>query len=549
MHFVKARTDLQNRYKRTQALAALAFQMICAGVLPEIEMSAAYIVISEVLKQAGSIGLPDTDDVRNYERVTFIVESCVVLEAIDIVFDSEVSPIADGEKFDYGHMLLLAPYLRATTEHCVFALGFLSDQYESPIQSNVLQSLVEVFFERATIHESLLEDAGKENVSPDEEESMNDRWNRLNILDENYYICEYPPNSNAMPVATEKSLVAAPLIQAVSSNGKPPLYGDSVGHRPQQRAPRQHELDDRALVKQLSHELWHKMHPRPVFDEIRNVLEKLMTQLIPDKHSSSKGIPALYFRDGKMHISRHVYHQLRRNSLKSVVQDVVSKCITQPQTFVYGATVPDKPYVLQTLEIAPNTDRRRRLIVEDPNYFDDAVAKLSLNLCPSFNQNMDESRKIVFSSMPGYTVNCSVDWHACQRHLQRSGITRKARESLPDPLPSVMLQQVMENRRAPLRPLRRYHEWITQFDKDYKKQVRESKDSCELETVTRKRVLSEAFALDPDAPTALSIDTMPSADDISQPPPSKRSMVEEAQEITETLSLFEHDCSDDIDDE
>lgn len=516
IHFLRARSELQDRYRRMQALAAVAFQMIYTGVLPRIEMSAANIVLIEVMRQARAIGLPDTDDVRHYERVTFIIEACVVLEAIDTVFDSEVSPVADGDKFDYEQMLQLAPYLRATIEHCVFALGLLRDQYENPVQRNVVTSLCETFFQVGLNREALMDAEGIEEAPlvDEQQESFDDRQSRLNVLDDNYYICEYPAGGTIPATPASSPIDTSSVIQPVGYGGKPPRHPAAGAAAQQQqqwkpRAPRQHELDDRSLIRQLTQELYNKMHPRPQIEEIRTVLEKMTTQLIPDKHRESHGIPALYFRDGRMYVSRSMYRQLQSHDLRSVVKSVVGKCITTPQTMVYGGTLPDKPYALDTLYVEPNPDESQRLVVEDPNYFDEAVSKLSLNLCPSFNEDTDKSRKMVFSPIPGYIINCSIDWHACQRHLQANGITAESLENMPSPLPTKLLQQVL---RKCTSDLQNYHDWIRLSKKNFKKRVLEMGDSCELNNVTMKRTRSNMFALEPDGPPQrLTVDTRSSS--------------------------------------
>jgi hypothetical protein len=499
---LQAKADLKYRYQRTQALAAVAFYMIYTGVLPPIQMLAAKTVIHDVLKQAGSIGIPDTHKIRSMKRIEMMVKSCVVMEAIDLVFDSELSPIPDGKKFEFEQMLLLAPYLRATVEHAVFAIGMLRHQYENPIQHNVVEELARHYFKSAVkadkaskelnecaaaFADSDDDEGDKENEERDENTITGRKAKRAKTaaqpltsvtgasIDNNYLICEWP---EAPQELTRKTLTI--------DNNEDIRSGI---RRQQQRSAHQHYLDDKTLVRDLAAQLHPMMKKKPQLDEVRDVLEKLTTQMVQDTDDPKKSVRALVFDNYKMKLSKTLRDKLTKNSLRTIVMDVASKCIDTPQTMVYGATLEARPYVFDVMYVEPNRNKKHRLVVPDSNYFDSAVRSLSLSMCSSFNSRQSMMSNNVFSKQPGFVVESSIDAHACKLHLKNAGIFPDSllEKDMPLPLPTAIREKVL-SQYDQSDQLPNYLEWITSWDKDSESAILKAGKSAYLSEIGKREL-------------------------------------------------------------
>jgi hypothetical protein len=132
---------LRRRVQRNQMLTAYIWWLIRVGILPRIEMSVVQMLLDSIFQRARFHNMNDsTECPRNAKRVLALVQSLVILDAIDKVFDlpAEQSPLHD-KVFAPEHILEVGKHLVAKTEHLVFALGLEEHTYEDKILSHVLQ--------------------------------------------------------------------------------------------------------------------------------------------------------------------------------------------------------------------------------------------------------------------------------------------------------------------------------------------------------------------------------------------------------------------------
>lgn len=128
-------------WHRNQVLCAEIMYRLAAGVLEDISYEGVTIffgLLAAHMKRTRNINM---DDPRKFSRFKSIVTTLVVLDAIDLVWDSKLSPFGPDEKHHIDHFMLVEKHLVALKKHAIFALGLLSNQWEDPVRVAVLATL------------------------------------------------------------------------------------------------------------------------------------------------------------------------------------------------------------------------------------------------------------------------------------------------------------------------------------------------------------------------------------------------------------------------
>jgi hypothetical protein len=435
--FKVVQREWQRRLRRTHALAAFLGYMIYSQVLPPINMTVCVTIFPEILRQAGKAGIPNWDHARHLERVSANVESLVLLEAIDIVFDSEQALVPPDTPFSMSQLLLCKPYLRATLDHVVMAIGLLSDQYEQPIQRNVIKTLKETIF-AAAVQESVLIENNE--MFTDNSLDVHYGYNHVNSkkYDDNYYFVPYP-SVHAYPYQPGRG-------GSKTSNGGDAVPSADAHDKRSNRFSTYIHPDESHLINMLASELHIKMQPKPSKQSIVVQLQSLLEQKLPDKKTphSSDLLPAMKFHDGKLWISRLLINELHKASLKDITRDVISKCIKHPRVFVWGQTLENRPYAFQTLHVVPCPPKSLEdaLFVLDPTYVDPTVVKNAVKSIPA-NVATSDLVKNAFGKTTGWFVDGCIERMAVKMHMADSGITAASIKDWPSPLPTAYHKKLM----------------------------------------------------------------------------------------------------------
>ena len=115
--------------------------MIKRGIFNAVDMTAANVLILNVLRRAKDMGLK-TDELRSMDRLRMCVEALVVWDAIDLVFDSESSSLKD-RMWHPHHLIEVEKHLVAKKRHVSLAFGLCASQWEDPMRQKVQNAIVQ----------------------------------------------------------------------------------------------------------------------------------------------------------------------------------------------------------------------------------------------------------------------------------------------------------------------------------------------------------------------------------------------------------------------
>ena len=133
--------EICDRLKLTQMRKFFVWKMIKRGIFHAVDMTAANVLILNVLRRAKEMGLK-TDELRSMDRLRMCVEALVVWDAIDLVFDSESSSLKD-RTWNPHHLIEVEKHLVAKKRHVSLAFGLCASQWEDPMRQKVQNAIVQ----------------------------------------------------------------------------------------------------------------------------------------------------------------------------------------------------------------------------------------------------------------------------------------------------------------------------------------------------------------------------------------------------------------------
>lgn len=136
---------IQDQFRRNQYLVFMIFQLIQIGALPPIDLSLAHCIFTSTLKRSAASGLSNCFDPRHYNRLLLMYKVLVVLNAISVAFDYPGS-VFHERPWKAADLRMLAPLLGPSLEIAIFSLTLLGFQYENPVQRQVMEAMVSVYF-------------------------------------------------------------------------------------------------------------------------------------------------------------------------------------------------------------------------------------------------------------------------------------------------------------------------------------------------------------------------------------------------------------------
>lgn len=112
---------------------------IWCGVIRDVDTTACNILIPrfKAKMSKNSIIRPGP---RDWERVKIFARNQAIVTAIETVFNMPGGEHY-GEEFEEKHVPSLEPYLRVTEEMVIFTLSLLADQFRSPIEHKILNTI------------------------------------------------------------------------------------------------------------------------------------------------------------------------------------------------------------------------------------------------------------------------------------------------------------------------------------------------------------------------------------------------------------------------
>jgi hypothetical protein len=430
---------LTYRSQRNQALICIVFSLLEVSILEPIDLTAAFIIYHEMLKRAREYGLTGAEDVRNFERLLFVTQSEVIQDAIDLLFDSELSPFKDGRSFQYKDLLLIEPYLKASVENCVFTAGLLRDQYESPVLKSLIKALVDKLFAEAIRidkedkppHPNLAAEltqeghnnqTGLHHYSAETQQKMKENDQYYAQKTSMYYVIDFPSKTDV-----EKQRA---VLNSSSSSSSSSHY-------------RQHQKYD--LTRLMRDCLHPHMNPRPQVEDTEHAID-LLTQL-PVQNSNGEitgGDFALELRDGKAFLAKSIINSVANATLKAILTDVLERLTINQRQYIYGQAYEARPYIFDHIVVKPKKSTFEPIDVVDPMYVDDAVKDLTLAACENVDDECDPHELAkVFSTYPTIRIDESLDKYVAVRRLHTIGVNSKDLVGLPSVIPSQFRKDVI----------------------------------------------------------------------------------------------------------
>ena len=142
-----AMSKLKISWARRQMLVAHIFHMESCGLLHKINLTTAdtfYAMVAEIAKKRHI----DMERSRPLERYRMMVRVMVVLNAIDLLWDSPHSPLADVP-FSMDHFLMVDKYLVASVQMGVFAMGLMSRQWQDNAKAAIVSTMKKCWYPEA----------------------------------------------------------------------------------------------------------------------------------------------------------------------------------------------------------------------------------------------------------------------------------------------------------------------------------------------------------------------------------------------------------------
>jgi len=480
------------REQRNQAMVAVIFALLDAGILHKIDMTAAYIVIAEVLKRARACGLSGTDDVRNFERAIFDIAVHVVLDAADLLFDSEMSPLS-GKPFDFKDLLLVEMYLKATVEHTVFSLGMLHEQFESDVSKNVVRSLMGLVFKDAVTEEA-------SGVPPFPGVEAAKTEDRAAYLVRKGSLAGYQTPDHLLRQEDDNARYAARVANTEYYEAVFPWRSKAPGMTEHLHIQQWSRLSKEDMVRKLSMNLWGRMKgKKPQEDDMYDAINQLtllpvhetsaIFRLCPSSSSSSSSSAsssltsssslssgssstsssssgssttgtalnyALYFADGKLYLSKKTVANFENASLKNIIRDVLSNLTRTKRQYLYGITEPGRPTIWQTIVVTPKT-ARGPMYVTDPNFVDARMRQFEESAGEHMHAERFEPREEhkpenrakffdgVHSKSKSMILDEDLDRYVTLKRITELGLTKDDLDGMPSPFPDIFLNEVIRH--------------------------------------------------------------------------------------------------------
>ena len=481
---------LTRRMRRTQMLSCLIFKLIQTNILKKIDMTVAHILIPQTLELAGKRHLRGTENIRHYKRITYLVESLVILDAIDKVFDSPDSPLLNAP-WDIEHIFHVEKHLVAKEKHITYAFGIEEHSFEDKIAHDVITYLRdEIVAVRAAENERLVCESDKfviqKHANERDEKEIEIHRNRIqqlqtfiqrkenmedadvataNDAEEAYHLqkkiaaieerlvlgreefarLEQVRLSNlhsayhvgsTFDFATGEWCVSIPAAERSGSGGGHGGHGANMGQK----------------VSSLAAKIHAGILPKPQLEDIRTALFQLADQLV--KRPNGTNSTALRFDyQGNMYVSGDVLRTAssNKNVLFSCLQETRSYPGCRASTYLYGTALENHPQVCNVMEIkARPHNSAEPMVVRNVNFHEPALLKMKNNALEGVqNAVIDEMFRVQLKedvkSLAYIVIDSPLDDYATTRHNIKIKLTEEEKQQHPSNFTHVFDSRSMQN--------------------------------------------------------------------------------------------------------
>lgn len=475
--FNKFKSLVRDYMRLQQALIFMIAGLINCGVLPKIDLQVPNCVFQMVMDEAAEQGMPGTTNYRNTERLQFACQSLVMLRAIYKLWESPLSPLK-GQQWQYEHLLLVAPYLVGEVDDAVKALTLLQNQFESPLQRDVLDVMQKQYFKISMSHlhpdqDSKLIDAdaiisssssipNRNPVLPlrrqstqtsirDYQQQQQQRPHRPlhpdcppECVDTDPQHTHFKPFTGTL----DQNLYVSKSLDATRDHhqqqperrvGRPTL------EEQQQRQQQTVHSDERRDMRTDTGKLWELtrqvagLFKRQVLqDDVFMILKNLRDTSIPGKYGSSNSNPALTFAGNAVLVHKNLFskNEESRNKLLDIIKRVVRHRHSRERNLLL-LSMQKYTGVMDMLHVPAGTPSDRLLEVPNYNFLDDSTCRSLGTLIIAQqrvsagggggvgvgNDVFDPSMSEVFKDRPFYFASMDLDDAKCLANRVELGIT------------------------------------------------------------------------------------------------------------------------------
>jgi hypothetical protein len=476
-------------------LVACLIETECLGA---VDTSASDAVISAVITEGRTQRLRQLENVRHGQRIRMAAEIICVLEAVDIFFDSELSPLLTRE-WNSDHLVGIRKYLRTTKEHAVIALGLFRAQYEDPVvpvAENAILHVIRHYTKRDEDEQKAHEDM----VAKMERQIGAAR--KRGLQEQDKLLSEELANakhwreqrlkgwvwSSAEPSAVAEGRSEGSLRSAhdsypdVSDNigdalgAQWPDYGFVYGKHSVEQATLckifNRCMNTEKMISRLAHEILNvPAHcAKPGKEDLTGVLRTLLNMMVTvDAYKEVPGgsnqpigkreVPALTLAcreearvwKYEMSIPEAGVGNRSYGMLQQVIEKVLRHECARHERLLYGVPIPKHPYLFQCIDIYPDP-RAGVFKLFPPGYFDKLIRDKSLALVDRMGATArDETpvyrlKEIFPHQVQRYDLDMDIDRFAIGRFELRERLTECELRLQPSHHPFVLGKELWHGR-------------------------------------------------------------------------------------------------------
>lgn len=461
-----ANNTLRVYWNRTQLLVAEVTYRIAAGIIQEVNMDAAATVFGLIASQMKmKYGSNEMQDQRRFNRFKAIVTVQVVLAAIDLVWDSPLSPVR-GQPHHNDHFLLVEKHLVATVSHAVFAIGLLSGQWQDDVRVDVISTMKKMWFphadEKIRNNISGVDGDQFENVRP--APVAPGRFSRLPDLHSGRPLTEQEKKNEQLDEVIQYRAEQA-AYDGFREQTDQWMYDSVLMPSPNFSAPTRPNPSKVEMADHIASQLQLHLAKRPILSEVAAVVLKLMNETdtvhrrvltaggYQETSDTRENVVTLSYTSDRLRMSLGILSRASQSDMlfhatRDVLQMLVNTGAYGGKILcLYGETEPLTPYVWKSIRVKRNANvdpaeaKRARSImrVQSANYFDQALVDITCSFMRTVEPSMDRKRmKCLFKSdTPWVNIDADLDAYAVEEHSRALGLNPSVQAHEPSNVPSV----------------------------------------------------------------------------------------------------------------
>jgi len=435
-------------WNRTQVLVAEILYRMSVGILQDVTFDAAIIFFSLVGVHAKKTRNVSMEDRRKFIRFLNIVRELVVIDVVDLFYDSPLSPIED-EPHHERHFLLTEKLYVATKQHAIFALGQLGDQWQDNLRARCISTMQQIWFRDA-------KDKARANKTPipesevvDDEPGSGQQQEQKDAPDMPDGFPHWLLSKSPLKYTTKDKevldkdpsfreyLARRQEYTGVMQQKKNWMYSDvRMGSQalPAATATRGMVASQGDVIHHLANQLVRHLHPKPLLAEVEAVLYRLLqengdemrvVEQMPGVtyHQVKAGVPVLTIDGDTIRLSVSAIENAERSdvifeSCQEVLTDLFNCGADEgagagatTSTYLYGDTEPSNPHVWRMVV----AQKRPRAAGSDParihsaEYFDDAMQAQTMDFIRQIQPESGDQMKLFKANTPWKVIDMDID--------------------------------------------------------------------------------------------------------------------------------------------